>query len=410
MKKAKMTMINFHKLPEETERQYLWRIGNAIEDGTAGLSWEEATPIINKECRDSEDEYRTSCSYRKPVQCAIQYYNDVFSKMTESEFTEQFKIQRDELTKLKKQFYDQRREYNKLLTDEARSNHLELEIIKCAKKINELNPLRFDQSIDLNENEAVVCFSDWHYGMTTDNIWNKYNTDICKKRLESVVSKMSYYLKKEKPKKIHILLLGDFAHGGIHTSARVASEELVCDQLITVSEMIAQAIDKLSDYSNQTIVYSTYGNHMRTIQNKKESIHGDNMEKIIPWWLKTRFYDRADVNVVKSDLKEFIHFMACGNSICAVHGDLDNAKNLGIVANTIFSKTIGKTIDYVISADKHHNESFEEFGIDSIIVGSLCGSDDYANNKRLYSKPSQSLIIFNENEGEVCRYTIKAGD
>ena len=40
-----------------------------------------------------------------------------------------------------------------------------------------------------------------------------------------------------------------------------------------------------------------------------------------------------------------------------------------------------ETIDYTISGDKHHLEEFEQFGIESIMCRSLCGADDYANNR-----------------------------
>ena len=75
--------------------------------------------------------------------------------------------------------------------------------------------------------------------------------------------------------------------------------------------------------------------------------------------------------------------------------------------NAIFNKMYGETIDYVVTADKHHLESFEEVGIESTIVGSLCGTDEYANNKRLYSSPSQTLMMFNEYDGKYCQYNIK---
>ena len=55
------------------------------------------------------------------------------------------------------------------------------------------------------------------------------------------------------------MLLGDAAHGSIHTSARVASEELTCDQIMQVSEIMAQAISVLADEVEQTVVHATYG-------------------------------------------------------------------------------------------------------------------------------------------------------
>ena len=85
------------------------------------------------------------------------------------------------------------------------------------------------------------------------------------------------------------------------------------------------------------------------------------MEKIIPWWLNQRFNSREDINIVESEFCEFIKLNVLGYNICAVHGDLDNFKNLGVTMNTIFSKIYGITIDYVVMGDKHHLEEFESF-------------------------------------------------
>ena len=54
-------------------------------------------------------------------------------------------------------------------------------------------------------------------------------------------------------------------------------------------------------------------------------------------------------------------------------------------------------------------EEFEELGIDSMIVPCLCGSDDYANGKRLYSTPAQLLMVFRAGIGADACYQIKLG-
>lgn len=42
-----------------------------------------------------------------------------------------------------------------------------------------------------------------------------------------------------------------------------------------------------------------------------------------------------------------------------------------------------------------------------MICGALCGADDYANDKRLYSTPSQLLLIFNPIDGLDAEYRLK---
>lgn len=402
-------MIDFKKRDYENEREYLWRVGSAIEKGIAGIGWEEATKIINKELHDNEEDYKVSASYRKPVQSAFAFYNDVFLKMfSDSDNGRIIQEQLYEMQKTKKQISDQRREYNKLIAREARSEHLMEELVRAANNLNNEQPLCFIERNYEKGKEVVVCFSDFHYGMVAENIWNKYNTDICKQRIKNVVDKMTDILKEHTPDKLHVLLLGDFAHGGIHVSARVAAEENICDQLMNVSDLLAQSINQLSSFANKTYIYSAFGNHMRTIQNKDDNIYADNMEKIIPWWMKQRFKGRKDIGFFES-IYEFIYLNVLGYGICGIHGDLDEVKD-NMKLYTLFNKVLNVGLDYIISAHRHHNESFETMGVESIAVGSLCSTDEYANKKRLYSKPSQTVMVFTKEDGELCRYNVKAED
>lgn len=314
-----------------------------------------------------------------------------------------------EKRKAAQRFFDQRREFNKLASAAGRWEHLEDRLIAAAKNLNEASPLQVDKHIPYlySDNVAVVVFSDWHYGMKTDNIWERYDTAICRERVARLVAQVKARIQLHRCRKLHVVLLGDMAHGAIHVSSRVASDELVCDQLMQVSELLAQAISELSSMVDETVVHATYGNHLRTVQKKAESIHADNMERIIPWWMRQRFCDRPDISFPESEYYEFLYFDVCGYNICAAHGDLDNVRNAGRLLNTLFGRRYGTRIDYVILGDKHHKEEFEELGVESMVARSLCGSDDYANGKRLYSTPGQLMMIFNKDNGCDAYYQIK---
>jgi hypothetical protein len=392
------------------EYKALWDVGKAKDAGILeDITWPEIAEVFNKQYREDETCYYDSSAYRKKYRNYIDAYEQLFSKenFTEKQISD-VNDAKKELYKAKKQFEDQRRECRKFWTAEARFDNLTNKLIESVNRMCEERPLEFEDYYSNNgKNEATLFFADWHYGMITDNIWNKYNTDICRQRVSKLVSKTIKYLQRHDIKTLHVLLLGDAAHGGIHNSARVASEEDVCDQLMHVSEIIAEAVNELSKYVAFVNVYATYGNHLRTIQNKNDSIHSDNMEKIIPWWLKQRLKDNDRINIIKSDYYEFIYLNVLGYNIVAAHGDLEKFKQFGPTVNTLFSKKYGVSIDYTISADKHHIEEFEQMGIESVLVRSLCGNDDYANNLRVYSAPGQTLMIFSKEEGRECTYNIK---
>lgn len=231
-------------------------------------------------------------------------------------------------------------------------------------------------------------------------------TDNSAQRVRRLIDETVERLLMHQVTDLHIHLLGDFAHGAIHPTVRLESVENTCDQLMRVSEILAEAIHEISAAVDRVDVFATYGNHMRTVQNKKESIHSDNMEKIIPWWLATRLKDDDTINVCPM-CEEFITDFIGGKTVVSTHGDLDTVRDFGVTANMLLSRDLGTPVDIAIMGDKHHAESLDRFGVDSMIAPALCGSDNHAHGKRLYAKPSQLLMTFEQDYGRDAVYYLK---
>ena len=192
-------------------------------------------------------------------------------------------------------------------SDTMNDSFLMMGLMEVENKLKEFNDT-LNSLMDYNNNQAMEsALLAGDLQKVADNIWNQYNTEICRQRVAEFVDKTITRLARHGVKRLHIMLLGDAAHGAIHNSCRVASEEDTCDQLMQVSELMAEAINELSNYVPEVNVYATYGNHLRTVQNKNDSIHSDNMERIIPWWLEQRLQKNARVSIVKSDYYEFIY-------------------------------------------------------------------------------------------------------
>ena len=396
-------MNNMDYRPEqENEEQYIYRICSMKD--SSGMTWKEIADIIN----DALGNNYTESAYRKRYQMFQQGLKVCEKQIfTDDEYLKKIQEQTDELYKAKRQFQDQRREYNKILVKDARTEHLEDELIKVANKLNTAKMLcNHGYPLNVSDNDALLVLTDWHYGMVTNNIWNVYNTQLCKERVGVLCEKSKKYLQTHHVNNLHVMLLGDFIHGSIHSTVRVASEEETCEQLMNVAELLAESISELSSEVNHVFVHSTYGNHARTVQNKNDSIHSDNMERLIPWWLTQRLKDSNKIDIINNELYEFIYLNIQGHDIIGVHGDLESFKKLGMDMHTLFNKKYGLDVEYVFSGDKHHGEYIDTYGIDNVLVSSLCGTDDYANNKRLYSKAGQTLCIFNKEDGKVCTYNI----
>lgn len=326
----------------------------------------------------------------------------------------------DKIIELQKQAQvtrDQAREYRKMMNSDGRWEHLAEELLVAAKNLPETVGSLFttdtQRYISSGEDEAIVVFSDWHYGMVTNNVFNTYNTDICRYRIQKVINEAKKRISLHGCNKIHVVFLGDAIHGAIKTGVRVASEELVVDQLLQSSELLAQAILELYTCVPNIEVHCTYGNHARVTENKADNVHRDNWERIIPSWLTQRIgaecFQRGEalnISIAPDTGTEFLFINACGHDILAVHGDLDRPRSATQVLPLLLSKH-NMDVEFIILGDQHHRESFASINATARICGSLCGTDDYANTKRLYSPPSQLLLIVNPECGVDAEYEIK---
>lgn len=393
--------MNLERMQGESSFEYQKRLiyGKLVDKSLSDIDFSELASLIYGQEYSSDVARRMMYGSRKTLELIDD--DTERSAIDTSESDSKIREMKAERQKL----FDQRRELNKIERDIARQEYIDSKLIEAAESLNEtIGPLfgeaRYDDG-EVGNSEAVLVFSDWHYGMIVENVFNRYDTDICKARVQAVIDNAVDRILIHKCSALHLILLGDAFHGAIHTSVRVASEELVVDQIMQVSEIIAQAICKLSLFVPNVYVYTTYGNHGRVVPNKKESIHRDNLERIVGWWLGQwlgqRLKDNERVTIMPDNGTEFIFVNACGHDICAVHGDLDSVKTSPRLLTTLFFKEFHKNIECIILGDKHHRESFEELGVVSMVCGALCGSDDYANEKRLFSKPNQLLLIFDDS-------------
>ena len=138
-----INITDLHRLENENEEQFIFRLGQAKDSGNLDMSWDEIANIINKEFRTDESEYRSEAAYRKPYQQAKRYFEaNVFKTYKdEDSYFKELQVQKDAIYKEKRKLYDQRREYNKLLISDARAEHLNDELIRIAENLNKEYPL-----------------------------------------------------------------------------------------------------------------------------------------------------------------------------------------------------------------------------------------------------------------------------
>ena len=170
---------------------------------------------------------------------------------------------------------------------------------------------------------------------------------------------------------------------------------------MNASEILAGILNSLQDVAPEVFYRSCTDNHSRAIANKHEAIEKENYYRLIDWYIQERL---KNTNIVfKNDnlSNEIGKFdLLNGKKVMFSHGHND-------VPNKIFQSFIGATEEYIhyVLLGHYHNEKVKNFqNMRVFINGSIVGTDDYAASKRLYTKPSQMLLVFDDDN--VVHYSI----
>lgn len=362
-------------------------------EGIDNKSWEEMVDELHLSVHP--DSLRKSFNAGRYSGYAVaKYYQNKF----ENEYCTQDEI--DRLEQLKKEVYkekikyqDARREYRKELTSEARFENL-IDVLKAEiANLDELPLYHYGERVEKNKKpkDAILALSDWHIGAMVDTQWNCYSIDIAKERMEQLLNKVKRYILNYNITNLVVEINGDMVHGLINVSNRVQSEEDVVSQIIIVSDMLSYFINELKPYVRNLKVVTTLGNHGRLIPNKKESINKENMEMLIPEFLKLKL--DKDINILTSNGLDFIKYKIGDRVICLSHGQYDKVNE--VIED--FSKMYKCVPNEIHLGHTHSYKDINDSNIYITVNGSLMGSDEYAVNLRKITKPSQNLIIYDED-------------
>ena len=374
-------MINYKKEPDEKYEEYLCCI--CVQKDSIG-GWERVKDILNSEL----DYNFTESKYRKEYQPFERIFNVVKDKLLSEEISSKM----DELYKQQIKTRDAIREKNKTLRDEAR---IETLIEAVSKTADSMPKFELKYNIVNGAKEAILMIGDWHYGALVDNFYNKYDTRIAVDRVAKLKEEVLNYCRVMGVKKLNVLNLSDNFEGNIHVSCRVSSEIDIVTQIMQVSELIAEFLKDIS-LEVETVNYrSVLDNHSRANKKYNEHIEKENFSRLIDFYLKDRLKDTR-VNLIFDNIDENIGLFNLdnGKSVAFVHGHLDK-KDRVLVDLSIATN---KIIDYVCLGHYHDAKSYSTGSSKTFINGTLKGVDSYALNNRLFSKPSQTLLVFdNEN-------------
>lgn len=307
-----------------------------------------------------------------------------------------------DLKKERIKLQDLRASLNKNIRITARYENLVDEFKEAMKDCNLKNYEYIPHGINCNDKSIVACFSDFHYGYKIDNSFNKYDTKIFKERFNKYISRIMDIGKQHNIGKIYVLGLGDYVSGEIHQSLANQNSIDVVKQTQEVSEHIADGLYALSLEFNDVHFYSVIGNHGRVNPSKPDNVYTNNFEKIIPWYVKSRLSEVKNIKIHDNTIDEGIGMIHTNNSeIVFTHGDNDSMTN--VVAS--LSLTLGTIMTDIFIGHKHHYQVESINGVNVIMSGSICGTDEYAKNIRKAGSACQTVAVYN-NLGLECLYNV----
>ena len=398
-------MINFDFLPEDVDRWgYLWRVGTAIENDTAEMSWEDATPLIN----ESLSENKCSSAHRKPVQYTIPFYEHVFSKMQSNEYSKQIQAQKRELEKERMKLQTEKIEYNRWLREEAREELFEEKVIESIEK--NLNKQEPPKRITTTKSKrcGLLNIADLHfakdfkiYGLNNEII-NEYSPEIFYSRMEQLFNEVIEYIQKENLTYIKVFNLGDVLDGFIRHSQLWTLRYGVIDSANILGEYLGKWLKELSKY---VVVeyHQTVGNHgeCRLLDGRKGEHTNDNIEKVTGNLIRIINKDNPNFTMVENKTG-FIFTKIAGFNVLGIHGEVANLAQ----ALKDYSDIYDVKISYLVAGHKHHSE-FVNCGAKKgcIGVGSVVGSDDFSMKIKKSADATASFCIFEEGKGKTDEHT-----
>lgn len=363
-------------------------------------NWKEITPMVNEELfGEDESQYRDESAYRKACKYARDFYEAGVFGNNEDEYFKKLRIEKQELQKEKQKLFDERTGLNKLLREQSRREEL-FNIVKRA--IDEYEPIVFDYSpapiID-SDSDMIIHVTDVHCGVNIVSPFNTYNFDILQERLKKYLDEIIEIRETYNSQNAYVILGGDMLHGLIHTNARIEAKENIIEQIKKVSDVIGHFIDVLRYQFSNVFVYTTPGNHGRSMASKEEAIRGENFDLLVPYVLSKDFKRVENVFIEENTLDVNIAtFNVRGWNVYASHGDKENEKTVVYNMTKLARRARYPLPDMCFLGHRHTNGLSTVDEVKVIQSGCVDGMDSYAIDGRFVGSPEQTVTVVTQKK------------
>jgi hypothetical protein len=358
-------------------------------------NWSLHKKMMEKEGYDNSDRCETYRQLIKRYQKSIGELPEVakYVDMVSDNKLESIKELVGELSYAKRNAQNQFRELNKVKRNVIDKTLFIEEVVDNFKDV------KFEKFKKHNfvttENEIVVPMTDWHIGLKTDS----YDYEIAKKRVEKYANEVFHYCKLFNVNKVKVIGVGDLVEGGYMRPTQSYDIEFTfSEQIVKATEIVNSFLLTLAEELDVEYLGSVLGNHSR-MYDKAVTISGDSAENIIDASVKSfiSLIGNPNIKIIDKKNSNFdMSFDVNGRKVKTVHGDL--LKKTSKEKINKFISSDNEFYDLLIYGHFHHMSFNEEnHGRMTLGCGCLQGSTDYSIQLGYDTKPSQSIVVFEED-------------
>lgn len=387
---------NYKRYEGESDEELIYRITG--EKDNIG-SWQQVADILNDllGTEYTESKFRKQRqAFDKMLSANQRNFADNFNQI------EEIRQERRELEKERVRLRDERNEYKRLIREEARKENFADMVKRIIQE--ETKPIAtFDYHEPYYTEYDLLChLTDIHTGNKISNFKNQFNEEILRERLEKFTNQI-LFIKNTHEARDCYLVIGEILSGIIHNTLRIQNNLDLIEQFKYISELITTILLSLSEHFNHVYVYVTPGNHSRITPKKEDSIVGENMDILLPFYLQARLQNIENVSIMDNAIcQDIAMFSIRGTKVFASHGDKDSLEN--VVQN--YTMLFGMKPDIVLLGHRHTNGMKTVSDVKVIQSGCVSGTDEYALSRRMSNKPEQTVSVIGDN-GLVCLYDLK---
>lgn len=403
----------FRRMPEESEEDYKIRVCGLRQDYR--LTWQDLADIINQELGLSH----TESKYRREYNLYLRGREDAQEERMTAP-TEQPKLRPEEEyyhfvgeeMELRERMMSstERTPYYRLMRQDARFERFYKYVGAEIKRLPVPNLLREIKAEEQGDHEFVMALADLHIGACFESVNNKYSMKIAQERFEKLLSRMADFVGKHDIQHLRILSLGDIVQGILRISDLKLNEAPVIDALVFAMRLIADFLNKLSQYCYIDFLQVLYSNHdqLRPLGTKASELGAEDMGKILFAYLQDVLADNPRVSIVGDKEHEYLEFKIFDFNCIAMHGhQVKDVKNL----YKDLANRHHKFYDYIFLGHTHStkelvNAEGEHHECKTCVTGSFVGSCQYADSLFVGSKASVKIYEFDEVEGQIVSYQI----